>query len=65
MGGHNHYCYRCRLLRIGKYTDDSVIDKCGKYSYLPGGNITTSAIHGLNPGQYTKLLRINVKEFAG
>jgi hypothetical protein len=44
----------CRLLRTGKYTDDSLINKCGKYSYLPGG-----------PGQSIRIVVNYRKEFVG
>src|SRR3972149_3847993 len=53
--------FRGQGFRNWKKCGNSVINKCGKYSYLPGVNIITSAIHGLNPGQYTKLLRITVR----
>ena len=65
VDGHNHYCYVCRLLRTGKYTDDSLINKCGKYSYLLGGNITKLRSSPVDSGPVYKTVTNYRKEFAG
>ena len=65
VDGHNHYCYGLQALTTGKYTDDSVISKCGKYSYLPGGNITKLRSSPVDPGPVYKTVTNYRKEFAG